>query len=452
MPKTTGPTTTKGFHYPELTDSPNIPRDLQYLAEDVDAYLTLHPGPKGDTGAQGPKGDTGNNGNTGAAGAPGPANILTVGTVVTSYPGSDAEIEITGTSPSQTISFTIPRGNKGDPGAQGIVGERGPKGDAGSQGPKGDTGATGPKGDTGATGPAISTSNNSFTGTTAVENITISGALTFTGIATEINTTVVTTTDPMIYLANAQEDTDILDIGFIGAYGNSSSYAHTGLLRDHSAKKWRLFSNGPEPVLNEMNFGSVTKDTLVLGTLEADSAQIGAVTNTELQYLDGVTSSIQSQLNSKLSTTSAQSDFSLKAGSTNIITLGTISTGIWNGSVIESEYLDPSLAKNKKVYIDDSSTSRTLNSNTDIYKTILMSYAGASTITVPSYATDNNFPVGSHVTICATGSSGKVTVIAGSGATIVAADAKYKTRVRYSKIVLEKIGNDTWLISGDTSA
>ena len=98
-------------------------------------------GDKGDQGIQGPKGDTGDTGPTG------PANSLSVGTVTTGAAGTSASSTITGTSPSQVLNLTIPRGATG---AQGPIG---PKGDTGPQGETGLQGATGPKGDTGAVGP-----------------------------------------------------------------------------------------------------------------------------------------------------------------------------------------------------------------------------------------------------------------------------------------------------------
>jgi hypothetical protein len=51
-------------------------------------------------------------------------------------------------------------------------------------------------------------------------------------------------------------------------------------------------------------------------------------TVTELNYVDGVTSAIQTQLDAKSPT----------AGSSSITTLGTIATGTWNGSVIAGQY------------------------------------------------------------------------------------------------------------------
>lgn len=62
--------------------------------------------------------------------------------VTTLAAGSDATASIDGT----TLKLGIPKGDKGDTGAQG------PQGETGAQGPKGDTGATGAAGKDGAAG------------------------------------------------------------------------------------------------------------------------------------------------------------------------------------------------------------------------------------------------------------------------------------------------------------
>ena len=77
---------------------------------------------QGPPGPQGPQGDTG------------AAATVTVGTVTTGEPGTDAIVTNSGTESSAVLNFTIPRGETG------AVGPRGPKGD------KGDTGETGPSG------------------------------------------------------------------------------------------------------------------------------------------------------------------------------------------------------------------------------------------------------------------------------------------------------------------
>ena len=83
-------------------------------------------GPQGETGAQGevgPQGPAGEPGPAGTQGEPGPAGedgltpTLTIGTVTTGEPGTDAEATITGTAPNFVLNLTIPQGEPGTPGA-----------------------------------------------------------------------------------------------------------------------------------------------------------------------------------------------------------------------------------------------------------------------------------------------------------------------------------------------
>ena len=73
-------------------------------------------GPTGPTGATGPTGPTGATGPTGPTGATGPAITLTIGTVETTAPGTDATATITGTSPDFVLNLTIPEGPTGPTG------------------------------------------------------------------------------------------------------------------------------------------------------------------------------------------------------------------------------------------------------------------------------------------------------------------------------------------------
>jgi hypothetical protein len=107
---------------------------------------------------------TGPQGSTGATGPAGPANSLTVGTITTGAAGSSASATITGTAPNQTLSLTIPRGDKGQDGADvefqsssthlqwryaggstwaDLVALSAITGPQGNAGPQGSTGATG---------------------------------------------------------------------------------------------------------------------------------------------------------------------------------------------------------------------------------------------------------------------------------------------------------------------
>jgi hypothetical protein len=84
--------------------------------------FTVPSGLKGDTGA------------TGATGATGPSNTLSVGGITTGAAGTNAIASLSGTSPSQSIYFTIPAGVKGDTGNTGATGAKGDTGNTGATG------------------------------------------------------------------------------------------------------------------------------------------------------------------------------------------------------------------------------------------------------------------------------------------------------------------------------
>ena len=76
---------------------------------------------------------------------------IAIGEVTTGEPGSEADASITGTAPNFVLNLTIPQGEVGPQGPQGIQGEVGPQGPIGETGPQGEQG---PVGETGPAGPA----------------------------------------------------------------------------------------------------------------------------------------------------------------------------------------------------------------------------------------------------------------------------------------------------------
>lgn len=286
---------------------------------------------------------------------------------------------------------------------------------------------------------SISTHNSDTTGvhgitdtsvllTTAggtVDNLTVTGNLTVEGTTTTVSSQNLEVTDSLIYLASEQFDTDVLDIGIFGAYGDiGSGHHHTGLIRDASDGKWKLVSNASEPTANEINFSTATFDTLKIGGLE-----VGDVSNTEVGYLNGVTSNIQTQLDAKQAIVTGVSDTEI---------------GYLDGvtSPIQTQ-IDSKLYKT--VQFNPQSTSYTLVLS-DMNKVVEMSNGG--TVTIPAEASVN-FPNGSSIEVLQTGTS-QVT-IAGSGFTPNATPG-LKLRAQWSSVTLLKRGSDSWVLSGDLSA
>lgn len=74
-------------------------------------------GPAGPTGPKGADGTNGTNGTNGTDGAPGAAATVTVGTVTTGAPGTEAQVTNSGTENAAILNFTIPRGATGQAGS-----------------------------------------------------------------------------------------------------------------------------------------------------------------------------------------------------------------------------------------------------------------------------------------------------------------------------------------------
>jgi phage baseplate assembly protein W len=72
-----------------------------------------------------PQGIQGPTGSQGTIGPTGPSNVLTVQSTATGAPGTNANVTISGTSPSQSLAFTIPQGIQGPQGLQGPTGPAG---------------------------------------------------------------------------------------------------------------------------------------------------------------------------------------------------------------------------------------------------------------------------------------------------------------------------------------
>ena len=79
---------------------------------------------------KGEKGDTGAQGNPGATGADGKAATISVGSVTSLDPGSEPTVVNAGTENAAVFNFGIPKGEKGDTGAQGNPGSAGADGKA----------------------------------------------------------------------------------------------------------------------------------------------------------------------------------------------------------------------------------------------------------------------------------------------------------------------------------
>ena len=118
-----------------VTSEPETPAAVVDITGSPDHILDFYlprgaTGATGATGAAGPAGATGATGNTGAEGPVGPtgetgptgaAATITIGSVTTGDPGTEASVTNSGTSEDAVFDFVIPRGEPGGGGAPEVL-------------------------------------------------------------------------------------------------------------------------------------------------------------------------------------------------------------------------------------------------------------------------------------------------------------------------------------------
>lgn len=107
----------------------------------------------------------------------------------------------------------------------------------------------------------------------SLSSLNISGNLNVNGSFTTTNTETLQVQDPIIYVASGATSINTLDQGLVGHF-NNGTYQHTGIVRDHTDGKWKLFEGVTTEPTTTVNWSQATYSTLKLGTLETTSSQV----------------------------------------------------------------------------------------------------------------------------------------------------------------------------------
>jgi hypothetical protein len=246
----------------------------------------------------------------------------------------------------------------------------------------------------------------------------------------------------------------------------------SGVARDASDGVIKFFKDATTKPTSTVNFseaGLTYANIKVLGidatgtvTLPSTTS-IGDVSSTEIGYLNGVTSDIQTQISNKQNTVANVSDTEIGYldGVTSAIQtqLNAKQNTVANVSDTEIGYLD-GVTSAIQTQIDakannlQSLSTPTFSSNNytlvigDKDKVLLASNGStAGTVTVPPESSVN-FTNGTVITVVQTG-SGQLTLTQGSGVTINSESSKKKLTGQYASAQLIKTGTDTWLAIGN---
>jgi hypothetical protein len=180
----------------------------------------------------------------------------------------------------------------------------------------------------------ISIGSIAHTGTTTINNdLAVYGSITFSAGSSSLSATTIQIDDTLISLAD-NNTADILDIGFFAGYRQASTDYHTGLVRDASDSGiWKLFSGITAQPTGTVDFTGATFDILKIGSLQVSDA---STTRSNLGLAIGT--NVQAY-NSTLAAVAGGT----YTGDDSITTVGTIATGVWQGTAITDAYINGAL-------------------------------------------------------------------------------------------------------------
>ncbi len=228
-----------------------------------------------------------------------------------------------------------------------------------------------------------------FTGTvTASNDLVIDGNLTVNGTTFNASSTSIVIEDNMVQLAH-QNAANAVDLGLVVAY-NDGAAKHSGIVRDVSDDKWKLFKGVTSEPSTTVNFGQGSLDNLAVAALEATTVtpSSGVVFSDGTQTKEGVAS---------------------------------------------------------RTPIVQKSSAYTLSTLT--HRDSLIEVSAAAVITVPTDAT-LNYPIGTSIDILQTG-TGEVSVSPVNGTVTVNATPGRTLRTQWSTATLFKRAANTWVLYGD---
>lgn len=141
---------------------------------------------------------------------------------------------------------------------------------------------------------------NGFTATGDISghNFTISGNLNVAGTTTTTNSNTLNVEDPIIYIGSDNTGNTV-DLGIVGSNTIGGVYSHTGLVKDATDGYWKFFKGVTDEPSNTVNISQGSLDDLSVNILSANSAVIGDVTNTKIQYLKNLNADLQDSLDLK---------------------------------------------------------------------------------------------------------------------------------------------------------
>lgn len=141
-------------------------------------------------------------------------------------------------------------------------------------------------------------------------SLVLAGDLTVNGTTTTVNSSTVTINDPLLHLADSNDTSDVLDMGFVAHYSDGVDQMHTGLFRDATTQKYHLFQ-GLTQDLESTNVVDISDASFEAAALVAGAIEVSSVTSSGAisgSTLTGIYQGFDSDFTAKSTTDLSEGD------------------------------------------------------------------------------------------------------------------------------------------------
>jgi hypothetical protein len=281
------------------------------------------------------------------------------------------------------------------------------------------------------------------------DDVTIAGDLTVNGDTTTVNTATLSVEDPLIKLANGNNSSDSLDVGFYGLYDTSGSQdLFAGLFRDaNDSGKFKLFKDlQAEPTTTVNTSGTGYAVATLVANLEG-TIQTAAQTNiTSLGTLTTLT--VDSIIINGTNIGHTSNTDAIAIASDGVVTFSQVP--VLPADTIETADIQDNAVTPAKIAGAVNAQTGTAYTSVigDAFKTVTMSNGSANKLTIPPNSSVA-YAIGDRIDVVMLG-SGTTSIQGGSGVTVNGVSTgTVAIAAQFAAVSCLKIATDTWVAMGN---
>jgi len=292
------------------------------------------------------------------------------------------------------------------------------------------------------------------------DDVTIAGDLTVNGDTTTVNTATLSVEDPLIKLANGNNSSDSLDVGFYGLYDTSGSQdLFAGLFRDaNDSGKFKLFKDlqaEPTTTVNTSGTGYAVATLVadiegnVTGNTSGTAATVTGAAQTNITSLGTLTTlTVDSIIINGTNIGHTSDTDAIAIAADGVVTFSQVP--VLPADTIETADIQDNAVTPAKIAGAVNAQTGTAYTSVigDAFKTVTMSNGSANKLTIPPNSSVA-YAIGDRIDVVMLG-SGTTSIQGGSGVTVNGVSTgTVAIAAQFAAVSCLKIATDTWVAMGN---